>query len=235
MSRELTNRSIESFIANMKEDFVPSTEDLNFLRQYDKCQDAGLNEKVVFDRVWRIAMDMYEGNKAEESFQGNCLVTHGGSGKAITSAPEGISFHVFNDDYYCHEITKRLTSGRISQNFMRYDFGTIAEYFYVKENTSLPSYDLVISHAPRQCPLAELDSNPMMAKVAEKDARVYFAVRAFDFLSEDGTLLVIVPREDYKRVHDKIIEVLHAKNGLGFYFTTPSSTGDEFILKYERL
>ena len=235
MDRKELNRSIETFIANWPKDFVPSMDDLNFLRQYDKCQDAGLDEEVVFEKVWNTAMKMDEGNPADGTFDGNCLITHGGSGKAISSAPEGISFHVMNDDYYCHVITKCLTSGRSSQNFMRYDFGSIAEYFYVKENTNLPSYDLVLCHPPRKCPYAELDNMEMMANIAEKDARVYYAVRAFDFLSEDGVLMVIVDRADYKRIHDRIVEALFAKNGLGFYFTTPSEAGDEFILKYERL
>jgi hypothetical protein len=234
-TREQLNDSIEAFILNKPNDYVYTNSDLNFLRKYDKCEDAGLNEKVVFDKVWSLASKMKEADEAENAFYGNVLVTHGGGGKAITSAPEGISFHVMNTNYFCHEITKALTSGRQSNNFMRYDFGTLAEYFYLGNTDGLPSYDLVISHPPAKCPHAELDHDSLLASEARKNARVYYAVRSFAFVEPQGSLLVIVPREVALKTHEDITDLLFHVEGATFDFDVPSAAGDDFILKYTRL
>jgi hypothetical protein len=234
-TREEINASIEAFLLNKPHDYVLTNADLSFLRKYDKCEDAGLNEKVVFDKVWSIASKMKEANTAEDAFYGNVLVTHGGSGKAITSAPEGVSFHVMNNDYFCHEICQALTSGRQSDNFMRYDFGTIAEYFYLGGIDGLPQYDLVLSHAPETCRHAELDHDEVLAAYGRRDARAYYAVRSFAFVEKSGSLLVIVPREVAVKTHETIVELLFHIEGATFDFDVPSEAGDEFILKYTRL
>lgn len=234
-TREETNRSIESFILNKGDNYVYSNADLNYLLKYDKCQDAGLDEQVVFSKVWKEAYAMPQGNPADERFEGQVLVTHGGGGKAITSAPLGASFHVFNDDYFCHEVTKALTSGRRADSYMIYDFGTIAEYFYLGNTQALPSFDLVISHAPMRCEFAELDYDEFMAEFGRKNARVYYAVRSFEFLNDEGVLMVIVPREEYIKTHEQIVELLYHTQGISFDFEVPKQAGDDFILKYTRL
>jgi hypothetical protein len=233
--REQLNESIESFIIRKAHDYVYSIADLNFLYKYDKCEDADLNEAVVFKKVWEIATKMDEGIKAENRFNGDVLITHGGSGKAITSAPRGVSFHIMNHDYFCHEITKALTSGRQKDNFLRYDFGSIAEYFYLGNTNGIPSYDLVISHPPEKCRFAEFDYDELLAKYGEKDARVYYAVRSFAFVKQGGVLLVIVPRKDYIPIHERITELLFHIEGANFDFEVPKITGDDYILKYTRV
>jgi|DEB0MinimDraft_3_1074331.scaffolds.fasta_scaffold00001_4 hypothetical protein len=233
--REKINRSIESAILNKPNNYVYTTSDLIFFQKYDKCEDAGLDEAMVFGKLWDEAFDMIDGNKAENRFDGKVLVTHGGGGKAITSAPQGASFHVFNNDYFCHVITKALTSGRMRENYMNYDFGSIAEYFYLGNTDGLPQYDLVITHPPKQCGLAELDYDESMSEVAQDNARVYFAVRGFSFVKQGGAMMVIVPREEYVEVHEKITNKLVEMEGLSFDFEVPTTTGDDFILKYTRI
>jgi len=235
VDREQLNSSIEAAILNTPHDYVYSMAELNFFRKYDKCEDAGLNENVVFKKVWEMALTMDEGVKPEDRFNGDVLVTHGGSGKAITSAPKGVSFHVMNHDYFCHEITKLLTSGRQRNNFLRYDFGSIAEYFYLGNTNGMPSYDLVITHPPAKCRFAELDYDEDLAKLGEDDARVYYAVRSFAFVRQGGTLMAIVPRDEYIKTHEKIVELLFHIEGATFDFNVPEDAGDDYILKYTRV
>ena len=234
-TREETNRSIESFILNKGDKYVYTDADLNFLLKYDKCQDAGLDEEKVFSKVWDRAYDMPQGIKMDKRFFGKVMVTHGGGGKAITTAPLGASFHTFNDDYFCHEVTKALTSGRKVENSMIYDFGSIAEFFYLGNTERLPMFDLVISHPPIRCQYAELDYDEVMAEFGKKNARVYYAVRSFEFLNRDGVLMVIVPREEYIQTHEQIVELLFHTQGPTFDFEVPTQAGDDFILKYQRL
>lgn len=229
------NRSIESFIINRPKNYIYTPEDLLFFRKYDKCEDSDLNENVVFKKVWEIASNMDEAIKPQDTFNGDALITHGGSGKAITSAPKGVSFHIMNHDYFCHVITKSLTSGRQSDNFIRYDFGSIAEYFYLGNTNGMPSYDLVISQPPAKCQFAELDYDEMLAKYGEEDARVYYGVRSFAFVRQGGTLMVIVPRKDYIKTHEKIVELLFHLEGAAFDFDVPNIEGDDYILKYTRI
>jgi len=234
-ARQRLNKSIESFIINKRSDYVYSIGDLNFLRKYDKCEDAGLNENVVFKKVWELASNMEEEVKPENRFNGDVLITHGGSGKAITSAPDGASFHVMNHDYFCHEITKSLTSGRQKENFLRYDFGSIAEYFYLGNTNGLPSYDLVITHPPAKCRFAELDYDETLAQLGRSDARAYYGVRSFSFVRKGGYLMVIVPREEFRQTHEKIVELLFHIEGATFDFEVPEITGEDYILKYKRI
>ena len=235
ISREEINKSIEAFILLKRHNYVYSLSDLNFLFKYDKCEDADLNEDVVFKKVWDMASEMKDGIKAERRFNGEVLITHGGSGKAITSAPNGASFHIMNNDYFCHEIAKALTSGRQKNNFLRYDFGSIAEYFYIGNTNGLPSYDLVISHPPAKCRFAELDYDEVLAKHGEKDARAYYAVRSFAFVRKGGTLMVIVPREEYIKTHETVVELLFHIEGATFDFNVPEDAGNNYILKYTRV
>ena len=234
-NREDLNKSVESFILNKSHDYVYSISDLIFLRKYDKCEDSDLKEAVVFKKVWEMASKMKEDVAAEDRFNGDVLVTHGGSGKALTSAPEGASFHVMNNDYFCHEITKALTSGRQKDNYVRYDFGTIAEYFYIGNTKGMPSYDLVITHPPAQCRFAEFDFDEVMSQHGEKDARSYYAVRSFAFVREGGTLMVIVPRKEYLQTHERIVGLLFHIEGATFDFDVPQNVGKDYILKYTRV
>ena len=66
-------------------------------------------------------------NELTKEFEGKVLVTHGGSGKAITIA-HGASFHVFNDDYFCHVITRALTSGKRQKTSCNM-VSAVAEFF----------------------------------------------------------------------------------------------------------
>ena len=234
-SREQQNKSIESFILNKSQNYVYTPADLAFFRKYDKCEDSELNENVVFGKLWQETTSMPQAIEAENRFNGDVLVTHGGSGKALTSAPMGASFHVMNNDYFCHEITRALTSGRQKENFVRYDFGSLAEYFYVGNTSGIPTYDLVITHPPATCRYAELDHDEMMADLGESDARTYYAVRSFAFVRQGGILMVIVPRQEYLKTHEKIVERLFHIEGATFDFDVPVDTGEEFILKYTRV
>ena len=119
-------------------------------------------------------------------------------------------------------------------NYMNYDFGSIAEYFYLGNTDGLPQYDLVITHPPKECGLAELDYDESMADVARDNARVYFGVRGFSFVKKGGAMMVIVPREEYMAVHEKIANKL-ALNDESFDFEVPTTSGDDFILKYTRI
>ena len=235
-TREDINKSIEAFIKNCPPNYVFTPQDTVFLSQYDKCEDSDLNESTIFKTLWNRAMKMEEGFAAEDRFEGSVLVTHGGSGKAISSAPLGASFHVFNNDYFCHVITQELTSGRSEDNFMNYDFGTIAEYFYVGYLNALPSYDIAISYPPRQCGFAELDFEDEMASIAQTDARVYYAMRSFDLLRNGGRLFLIVKKSDFEEVFRSVIKELAAHRiGVDFDFQAPKLTGDEYLLEFRKL
>ena len=112
MNQKKINQSIEALIMNAPKNYVFNQNDLHLMRRYDKCEDSELNEQFVFGRVWKMLQKDDDYNELTKEFEGKVLVTHGGSGKAITRAPMGASFHVFNDDYFCHVITRALTSGR---------------------------------------------------------------------------------------------------------------------------
>tara|TARA_B100000927_G_scaffold290537_1_gene289669 strand:+ start:695 stop:1390 length:696 start_codon:yes stop_codon:yes gene_type:complete len=231
MTQDELNKSIESLIVNKPENTIFTHSELNYLRKYDKCEDSGLSEAQVFEEVWK----RVDRDKRGKEYTATTLVTHGGSGKAITTAPLGESIHVFNDDYFCHVITRALTSGRMKDVFMNYDFGTIAEYFYLGNSDFLPAYDLVISQPPKHCQFAELDGDEKFASLAKENARIYYAVRAFKFVRKGGALMLIVPRDEFKQSHIEVVNLLFEEEGADFIFQKPHEADGQFILKYNRL
>lgn len=233
MNQKKINQSIESLILNAPENYVFNQNDLHLMRRYDKCEDSELNEQFVFGRVWKMLQKDDDYNELTKEFEGKVLVTHGGSGKAITIAPHGASFHVFNDDYFCHVITRALTSGRKTENFMQYDFGSVAEFFYLNNTDFLPQFDLVISQPPAQCHFARLDGDESLARLAKKDSRAYYAVRGMDFLETGGVLSLILPRRA-RMTTQRLAEDALSRRGVDFV-VEESDRDDQFILNFIKL
>ena len=47
--------------------------------------------------------------------------------------------------------------------------------------------------------------------------------------------MVIVPREEFRQTHEKIVELLFHIEGATFDFEVPEITGEDYILKYKRI
>jgi hypothetical protein len=140
--------------------------------------------------------DFDESDWTSSSLPVNALIPFLGAGKVILQSPKNVGFHSFNQDYYCHFISKKTTSGRQISSFVKYDFGSIAEYFFLYNTTDVPIFDVVFCQPPKKCKLASLDSVDDMANIALNDARLYYYLRCTNFMKKGSILVIFIAKKD---------------------------------------
>lgn len=192
----MKNEQIENFIDGISEGYDLSTEQLNFLTTYDKCYDEGLGDRLVRKSWLSCFEDFTEADQTSSSLPIMALVPFLGAGKTILQSPQNVGFHSFNQDYYCHFIAKKTTSGRQIKSYIKFDFGSIAEYFYLYNTTDLPSFDVVLCQPPKKCKLASLDSVNEMASIALNDSRLYYFLRCTNFMRKGSVLIMFIAEKD---------------------------------------
>ena len=232
MNHEL-NKAIESLILNKPESESYSTRELNYIRRYDKCEDEGLDLEATLHEIWKKEQQESPVMVSMGYYGGSCLITHGQSGQSALLAPSGANLTIFNNDYFCHEITKALTSGRPNAS-TTFEFGTIAEYFFLNGKGIYPQYNTIISHPPRQCDMAQLDFDERLADVAQEDARIYYGIRAYEFLASKGAMYLIVDAEDALKIHQRIVEGLAELYEENFDFDVLDGDVETSILRYKK-
>ncbi len=232
MNHELNN-AIESLILNKPKSQSYSTRELNYIRRYDKCEDEGLDIEETIRQIWDTEQKESPVMVRMGYYGGSCLITHGQSGQSALLSPAGANLTIFNNDYFCHEITKALTSGRHNAS-TTFEFGTIAEYFFLSGKGVYPQYNTIISHPPRRCDMAELDFDENLADVAKEDARIYYGVRAYEFLASKGAMYLIVESKDAPMIHRRIVEHLADLYEENFDFEVLDEDKETSILTYRK-
>lgn len=198
------NSQIEYFIDSTPKDQELSRDELLFLAKYDKCYDEGVGDRLVRKTWDSLFDDFVQSNRFSSTLPVKCLVPFLGAGKIVLQSPHNIGFHTFNQDYYCHYIAEKITSGRQVSSWVKYDFGSISEYFMVANSGDFNTFEVVMCQPPKECKLATLDSDNSMATIAMNDARLYYFLRATNFMQKDSILFMFINHNDAEEFMDKI-------------------------------